>query len=139
MISGAFTSSKPARVLPLAHVGDQLLEDLPALRMPEHRARRLFLQMEQVELAADAAMVALLGLLEPVQVVLELLLVAPRGAVDALEHLVARIAAPVGAGDLHELEGLELAGGRHVRAAAQVDPVALAVEADLLLLRECWR
>ena len=136
MISGAFTSSKPAARLPLAHVADQLLEDLPALGMPEHRARRLFLQVEQVELAADAAMVALLGFFEPVQVLIQLLLVGPGGAVDALEHLVARIAAPVGAGHLRELEGLELAGGGHVRAAAQVDPVALAVEADLLFLRD---
>ena len=91
--------------------------------------------MEQVQLAADAAVVALLGLFEAVQVVIELLLVGPGGAVDALEHLVARVAAPVGTGHLHQLEGLELAGGGHVRTAAQVDPVALAVQADGLVGR----
>ena len=97
--------------------------------MPEHRARRLFLEVEQVEILADAPVVALLGLFEAVQVFREILVVEPGGAVDALEHLVARIAAPVGAGHLHQLEGLELAGGRHVRTAAQVEPLALAVQA----------
>ena len=104
--------------------------------MPEDRPGRLFLQVKEIELLADAAMVALLGLFQAVQVLIELLLVRPGGAVDPLQHLVARIAAPVGAGDLGELERLELAGGGHVRPAAQVHPVALAVEADLLLLRD---
>ena len=126
-------------VLALAHVADELLEHAPALRVPEHGARRLLLEVEQVEVLADAAVIALLGFLEAMQIGREILVVEPRGAVDALEHLVARIAAPVGAGHLHELEALELAGGRHVRAAAQVEPVALAVEADRLVRRECWR
>ena len=128
----------PRRVLALAHVGDQLLEQRPALRVPEHRARRLLLQMEQVELLADAPVIALLRLLEPGEVFLQLLLVGPGGAVDPLQHLVARIAAPVGARHLHELERLELAGARHVRAAAQVFPIALPVQADRLARRE-WR
>ena len=77
-------------------------------------------------------MVALLGLLEHLEVGVLVFLVRPGGAVDALEHLVLRVAAPVRAGDAHQLEDLQLAGGRHVRAAAQVDPVALAVERDRL-------
>ena len=47
-----------------AHVGDERLEQRPALRMPEDRARPFFLEMEQVHLAAEAAVVAPLGLLE---------------------------------------------------------------------------
>jgi hypothetical protein len=35
--------------------------------VPEHQARRLFLQVEQVELLADLAVVALLGFLEHVR------------------------------------------------------------------------
>src|SRR3546814_9335748 len=76
----------------------------PALGMPEHRARRLLLQMEEVHLAAEAPVVALFSLLQHGEVGLELLLVLPAGAVDALELRVARVAAPVGAGDLHQLE-----------------------------------
>jgi hypothetical protein len=84
--------------------------------MPEHHARRLVLRMEEVELLAELAVVALLRLLDAMEVRLEVFLLRPRRAVDALEHLVARVAAPVGAGDLHELEHLELARRRHVRA-----------------------
>src|SRR5262245_52374415 len=100
--------------------------------MPEHRAGRLRLEVEEIEVLPDAAVIALLGFFEPVQVGREILVVEPRGAVDALEHLVARVAAPVSTRDLHELEALELAGGRDVRAAAQVEPVALSVQADRL-------
>jgi hypothetical protein len=46
--------------------------DGPAAGVPEHHARRLFLGMEQVELAAELAVIALLGLLEAMQVLLEL-------------------------------------------------------------------
>src|ERR1700730_15801286 len=91
--------------------------------------------MEQVEILANAPVIAPLRLLEPVQVLVELLLVRPGGAVNALQHLVARIATPVSPRDLGELERLELARGGHMRPAAQVDPVALPVEADLVLVR----
>jgi hypothetical protein len=33
--------------------------------MPEHRTRRFFLEVEQVELAAELAVIALLGFFEP--------------------------------------------------------------------------
>ena len=108
-----------------AHVLLDLLPDRPALRVPEHHARRFVLQVEEIELAAEPAVVALLGFLERVQIGVQVFLVRPGGAVDALQHLVLRIAAPVGAGDLHQLEDLELAGRRHVRAAAQIDEVGL--------------
>jgi hypothetical protein len=39
----------------------------PALGVPEHDARPLLLEMEQVHLAAELAVVALLGLLEHVR------------------------------------------------------------------------
>ncbi len=104
--------------------------------MPEHEARAFFLQMEQVERLADLAVVALVGFLELREVGLEILVAEPRGAIDALEHLVVRIAAPVGARDLHELECAQLRRIRHVRAAAQIDPVALPVQRDLLARRD---
>src|SRR5262249_54396255 len=46
-----------------AHIGDDRLEQRPALRVPEHDARAFLLEMKQVELAPELAMVALLGLL----------------------------------------------------------------------------
>src|SRR4029453_13207872 len=45
------------------------------------------------------------------------------------------IAAPIGARDLHQLEGgADLAGRGHVRPAAEIEPVALLVDLDLLVL-----
>ena len=53
---------------------------------------------------------------------------------DSISRL--RIAAPIGAGDLHQLEGVaDLAGRGHVRAAAEIEPVALLVDLDLLVCR----
>src|ERR1700674_386821 len=104
--------------------------------MPEHRTGGFLLQMEQIELASDAAVIALFRLLETVQIVIKLLLVGPSRAIDPLQHRITRIAAPIGARDFRQFEGLQLARGRDVRAATQVDPIALAVEADFLLARD---
>ena len=124
------------RALTLADVVDEPAKEPLALRMPERGPRRLVLEMEQIHLAPEPAMVAALGLLEHVQVGLELLLVRPRGAVDALEHLVVGVAAPVRTRDPHQPERLaQLPGGRQVRAAAEIDPLALAVQRDGLVAR----
>src|SRR3954468_1379819 len=54
----------------------------------------------------------------------------PRGAVDSLQHRVSLIAAPIGAGDAGELEGANNSGRGNMRSAAEIDPVALAIERD---------
>ena len=84
-----------------------------------------FLQVEQVHLAAQLAVVALGGFLQPQQMRVELLLVQPGGAIDAAEHGVLLIAAPIGARNPRQLEGLwvQVAGGGQVRPAAHVEPV----------------
>ena len=82
-------------------------------------------------------MVAALGFFEPEEVLVEILLIGPGGAVDALQLGVAGIAAPIGAGDAHQLERLaEMPGRRQMRPDAQIGEVALPVEADLLALRD---
>jgi hypothetical protein len=108
---------------------------VPALRVPEHTAHRLFLLVEQTELAPQTAVVPLLGFLEARQVGFQLLVRAPSRAVDTLEHLVLGITAPVSAGHLHELEGLQLRGAGHMRAAAQVKPRALPIKRDVFARR----
>ena len=75
-------------------------------------------------------MVAGARLLEPLEVLGQLVLGRERGAVDAREHLAVRVAAPVGAGDARELERLRAAGAGRVRAAAEVVEVAVLVDAD---------
>src|SRR3546814_13180366 len=83
-------SSDLGRLQAAAQVGLDGAVERPALGMPEHRARRLLLQMEEVHLAAEAPVVALFSLLQHGEVGLELLLVLPAGAVDALELRGAR-------------------------------------------------
>ena len=80
-----------------------------------------FLDAEEVELLAQLAVVALLGLFELGQIVVELFLGEERRAVDALQLRVLLVAFPIGAGDGEQLERLDLFGGGHMRAAAEID------------------
>ena len=82
--------------VPLADVVLHLPLDHAALGVEDRQAGAdLVGEAEQVEVAAELAVVAALGLLDPVQVLLERLLGLPGGAVDALELLVLLVAAPV--------------------------------------------
>src|SRR5690606_21265715 len=76
------------------------------------------------------------GLLQALEVLLQVIRREPRRAVDALEHLALRVASPVRAGRREQLEVLEEAGIRHVRAAAQVQERAVPVDRDDLILTE---
>jgi len=83
--------------------------------VPEHQAAaELLADAVEVELAAETAVVAALGLGETLQVRGELLVVEPGGAVDALQLLVALDAAPVDAGDAQQLDRPQPAGVGHV-------------------------
>src|SRR6185437_11891377 len=71
------------------------------------------------------------------QVLVEVLLGGPGGAVDALELGISGVAAPIGSGHAHQLESLaELPGRGQMWADAEIDEIALAVEADLLRRRD---
>ena len=101
--------------------------------MPEHRAGRFILKMIKVHLAAQTAMVALLRLFQHGEVSFEIFFGRPCGAVDALQHGVVRIAAPIGPGDAQQLEAIaNLRGGRHMRPAAQIEPLPLSVDFNVL-------
>ncbi len=115
-----------ARLLvPLAGIVLHQLADEATLRV-EHGEPGADLRREgeQVQLGAELAMVPALGLLETVEVLRERLRRLPGGAVDALQLRPVLVAAPVGAGDAHQLEVAEPARLGHVRAPAQVDEVA---------------
>ena len=111
-----------------AHIGLKLAPDLVAIGMPEDAPVGLFLQVEQVHLAAQLAMIAQGGFFQPMKVRVQLLLVEPASAVDARQLRIALIAAPIGAGNTHQLEsiGIELASAGQVRAAAHVQPCPVA-------------
>ena len=101
--------------------------------MPEHHARALFLLMEQVELLADLAMVTFFRFFQLEQIGLQVLVVEPCGAVDAGQHRVVGVAAPIGASHLHELERAQFAGVGHMRTAAEVGELALRVKRQRLI------
>src|SRR5262245_51200533 len=105
--------------------------------MPEDDAGALFLEVEEVHLAPKLTVVALLGLGDLGQVGRQLLVARPGGAVDALQPLPLRVPAPIGAGEVGELKGAaDLTRGGHVRPPAEVEPVPLSVDLDLLTRRD---
>src|SRR5215475_5730779 len=103
-MSGVMTSVyvAPVEAADVRHEG--VVDDGP-LGMEEGRAWRDRVEREEIELLADPAMVALLRLLDALHVGVEVLLAGPRGAINALEHLVPAVAPPVGAGDAGQPEG----------------------------------
>ena len=99
--------------LALQNVLFQQPADGRALRQPQRQAgSHRFVHREQFELLAQLAMVAPLRLFQAVEVLLQILLREKRGAVNALQLLVARIALPVRPGRGEQLEGLDLRGVR---------------------------
>ena len=80
-----------------------------------------WVKREQAELLADLAVVALLRFLDLMQVLLEIVFLEERRAVDPLHRLVARVALPVRVRRVSSLNAFNRAGGRHVRADAEVD------------------
>src|SRR5439155_20230495 len=96
----------------------ELVPDHHALGMPQRRARRVLGEAEEVELAAEPAVVAPLRLLEALEVCVEVCLRVEGGAIDARQLRLRRVAAPVRAGQAGQLERLDRRGVLRVRPAA---------------------
>src|SRR5208282_1654181 len=102
-----------------------------ALGVPEDEAGAgELLNAEEVELFSQNAMIAARCFFKASEVVVEVFLGEEGRAVDALELRILFVAEPVCAGEAGDLECLDAAGGGNVRTAAEVDEVAIAVEAD---------
>ena len=123
-----------ARVLPPPQVLE-LVPDHHSLRVPERRPGRLLGEVEEVELAAEPAVVARLRLLEPLEIRVEVGLRVEGGAVDPGQLGVLLVAAPVGARERGQLDRLDRLRVLQVRAAAEVRELALRVQRDLALGR----
>ena len=80
-------------------------------------------------------MVALFGLFQHGQVLLQIFLASPSRTVNTLQHFLGVVTTPIGAGQLHQLEVLELASTGHVGATAQIFEGAFAVERHILARR----
>ncbi len=107
-----------------------------AVGKPEREARAFVGHHEELHLAADATVVALLGLGDHALVLGELFLAAEGDAVDAREHLVVLVAFPIRARHGGQFERLERLGVADVRADAHVDVFALLIERDARVLRQ---
>jgi len=95
---------------------------------------RHVLNREEIHFVADPAVIALLGFLLAIEEVFEVALVLEGGAVDARLHRVLLVAAPVGARDLEQFDGTDLARRLDVRAGTEVLPLALPVKRDRVSL-----
>src|SRR5208282_423637 len=73
------------------------------------------------------------GEFQQLQMFFERLFGSERGAVDAREHLIVLVALPVRTRNIEQLERAQVAGGRDVRTAAEIHPVAFLVNRDDLV------
>ncbi len=106
-------------------------------RMPENETSAcIFLHAEEIQLSSDAPMIAPFGLLEPLQISLQRFLIRPGRAIDSLQHFIAGVSSPVGPGDLGQLESAQITGTRDVRSTAEICPLALSIDANLLAFRD---
>ena len=117
-------------LLLLEEVREGLAKD-GALRQPHREAGAdLLREHEQAEFAAKLAVVALPGQLQPLQMLLQQLLLGESDAVEAGELRAGFVAAPVGARDVEQLDRLDRLSARDVRPPAEVHEAALLVEGD---------
>src|SRR5699024_4656413 len=95
---------------------------------------------EEVQLDAQATVVATLRLREALLVRAEVLLAGPRCAVDALQGVPRLVTAPVGGGRPGDGEALaDVLRGGQVRTAAQILPDDLALPVAVLVHRQVAR
>src|SRR6266545_5700707 len=98
----------------------QLLAHDREVRQPQHQpGAELLVDAEELELLAEHPVIAPLDLLKTRQIRVELLLIGPHRAVDALQLWIALVAAPVRAGDREQLERTDLSGLLDVRSLAE--------------------
>src|SRR5436190_13129944 len=117
----------------VAHPILELLTEHTTARMPDPQAgTQLLGGREEVELAAQQPVVAPLGLLEAVQVRLQVVLGCPCRAVDPRELRSLLVSPPIGTGERRQLERADPAGGGNVRTEAEVHPQSGAIQDDRL-------
>ena len=108
----------------------QLLDNDRAIWQPQGQPRPdLLVEDKNVQFTPQLAMVALFGLFQHLQVGVEIFLVAPSRAVDALQHRLVLVTAPIGPGHTRQFEAI----GRNLPRMFQMGPAAEILEAILLV------
>src|ERR1051325_3100064 len=114
----------------------ELFNDCGAARKPQGQTwPDILIDDVNFEFLPELAMVALLRFLEHREVIVELLSSFECGAVNALELRILFVAFVVGTGDVGELERADVSGPHDVRAGAEIDEVAVAIERDFFVSR----
>ena len=117
-----------------AHPVFHLFADDSALGMPENQPRSCqLLNGKQIKLLAQHAMVALLGLFDVFQILIEVFLRKERRAINSLKLRILFVPKPICARDVQQLESFDLPRRRNVRAAAEVSKFSRAVERNLFI------
>ncbi len=101
--------------------------------MPEHHAWRFLLEVEQVQLLTQLTVIALLCFFYALQILLKIFRRGPRCSVNALQHVIGRIASPVGSGNGRQLKCLEFAGAGYVGAATEINELSLPIKRQILV------
>ena len=109
-----------------AHRVRQNVEEQRAFVRPEDRAGRERMEMEEVQLLAELAVVPLARFFLLLEPGVQVLLVEERRPVDALQLRVPVIASPVRAGDVEQLDDADLSSRGRVRARRGTDTGGLA-------------
>ena len=111
---------------------------LRSLRMPEHHAGRMVLDVVEVHFLADFPVVALGGFFQKFYVCREAVLVRKAGAIDARQLVGLLVSVPVGARKRENLEALELSRAGNMRPRAEIFPIlsrfACRIETDFAVL-----
>src|SRR5690606_9977224 len=125
----------PVPFLNFAREGLQRSVQRVTFGMPENEAGGLIAKAEKVQFPAELPVVSLRSLLQTFQVRIEIALLGKGRAVDPLQHRTVCVAPPVRARYGQELERLQTSRAGHMGAAAKVDELALAIEADASVLQ----
>src|SRR5882762_10197994 len=105
-----------------------LTNDRPCGRPKDESLAYSLVDMEEFQLTADFTVVALLGLLDPLEILGELFFGRESGTIDPLELLIVFVATVISSRDGEEFERLNLLRVAHVGARAKIHELAVLVE-----------
>jgi hypothetical protein len=117
----------------------QFFGDHCAAREKHWQARAdIIVENEQFQFFAEFTVIALLRFLEHRKIIVEFLLRFECGAVNALQLRVLFVAFVVSARHVRELERADVSGPHHVRAGAEIDEIATAIERNFFVGRDVF-
>ena len=98
---------------------------------PEWRARTKVGHHEELHLATNLPVIALLGLFDHLEVLSKFIFGTKRNTINSGEHLVVLIGLPISTRNAGQLKSLNALGVEHVRANAHVNVFTLLIEGDV--------